>query len=113
MREQFRAQMTAELNITPEQKAQIDAIRERNDGDWGAMREEIDAVLTPEQRERAEAMREERFGRMRERMMEDAQVLDPEQRERFEQRLEERRQQWEERRGGGPRPNEFGTGART
>jgi len=110
-REQFRAQMVAELNLTPEQQAQMEAIRERSDGDWRAMREEIQAVLTPEQRQRAEAMREERFARMRARMMEDAQVLDLEQRERFEQRLEERRRQWEERRGGGPRPNESGAGA--
>ena len=87
--------MFRELNLTPEQQEQIQALggppdrggdRESGHAGMEAMRE----ILTPEQREQA---REMMVQRMRDRMSRQADVLPPDQREAFDRRLEERIEQ--------------------
>ena len=102
--EQRRAEMFSELNLTPEQQEQIQALgtpegrgmgREAGRARMEAMRE----ILTSEQREQ---MREQMTQRMRDRMSRQADVLPPDQREAFNRRLEERIEQHQRFFDGGP-----------
>ncbi|MBN1475421.1 hypothetical protein JXA47_01570 [Candidatus Sumerlaeota bacterium] len=102
--QQRRAEFLREINVTPEQVAQMmalgtfpgrDATPEARQAHFEAMRE----ILTPEQRDR---IRERVGERIRERLDRQLQVLPPDQRELFERMLEERMRERGGRWGEGP-----------
>ncbi|HMX62957.1 MAG TPA: Spy/CpxP family protein refolding chaperone [Candidatus Sumerlaeota bacterium] len=89
-RAKFRAEMEKELNLTPEQKAQLDAIHKKYEGkesDFRARMSEVEKVLTPEQREKGRAAM---MARMKAHMQERLKVLPQDEQAAFMKKLEER-----------------------
>lgn len=82
--------MEKELNLTPEQKAQLDAIHKKYEGkesDFRARMSEVEKVLTPEQREKGRAAM---MARMKAHMQERLKVLPQDEQAAFMKKLEER-----------------------
>ncbi len=95
-RAEMREAVYAQLDLTPEQRARLDAIDRKYEGKdgWDVVRsrlEESAKVLTKEQVQKAaEAIRTQVGERLRERLAERARVLPPEEQKRYLERLEER-----------------------
>jgi Spy/CpxP family protein refolding chaperone len=102
MRAAMRNQMFATLNLTDEQRAQIEALGEPGQG--GNPREHFEKmreILTPEQREQMGAVREQHMAQMMSRRLEEARKTLPESEvQKLEQKMKER----QEARRNGERP---------
>jgi Spy/CpxP family protein refolding chaperone len=101
-------QIAEELDLTAEQKAQLDAAREQlhASGEFrpGMMREQMEAILTPEQRAKAQEHFSSRSGEWQQRMaareQEARETLSPEDFKVWQQKRDARAAQFQGRRGG-------------
>jgi Spy/CpxP family protein refolding chaperone len=98
-RKKFRDEMIKDLNLTPEQQAQVQAVEKEMEGKDGpenmrARFEAMDKILTPEQKQQARAKMGEH---MKARMQEHIKTLSSEDQQKFMQKLDERMKN-----GGGP-----------
>lgn len=92
-RDQMREQMLADLDLTPEQRAQIEKdappMQEFSFQGMQQRREAMEKILTPQQMEKLHASMQ---SRMRERLQKDLERLPEGEREKFMEKLEERMQ---------------------
>lgn len=105
--EQMRDRLMDDLELTKDQRQQIDAFRDQamQNPSGGPVpiqvMEQAYEILTPEQKEKADAMRGQMEGRMgqfmAERMKEAKETLSPEDFTRFQEKAEERRNEMRER----------------
>lgn len=104
-RDSFREQMMGSLDLTPEQREQIEKLAPpMEEFSFEGMRERraaVEAVLTPEQREKAHAAMR---SMMRERMEKDLARLPEQEREKFLAKLEDRMRNGPPGGPGGPPP---------
>lgn len=77
--------MMAELNLTAEQKAQMEQIAKSSNGDFRKMREGFDKVLTTEQKDKMKAQMERGRRQMEARLK---RTLSPQDMEAFKKRME-------------------------